>query len=82
LLISGCSLQYRLEYQQEKLTYDELTYLRIAIALFQANPNNNETLTKMYNAIPELKEKIDRTWNRESVKLFDSQLSGAKEIMR
>jgi hypothetical protein len=36
----------------------------------------------MYNAIPELKEKIDRTWNRESVKLFDSQLSGAKEIMR
>jgi hypothetical protein len=54
------------EYQQEKLTYDELTYLRIAIALFKANPDNKDTLTKMYDVIPELQEKVDRMWERES----------------
>jgi hypothetical protein len=54
------------EYQQEKLTYDELTYLRVAIALFKANPDNKDTLTKMYDAIPELQEKVDRMWERES----------------
>jgi hypothetical protein len=54
------------EYQQEKLTYDELTYLRIAIALFKANPDNKDTLAKMYDAIPELQEKVDRMWERES----------------
>jgi hypothetical protein len=52
-------------YQQEKLTYDELTYLRIAIALFKANLDNKDTLTKMYDAIPKLQEKVDRMWERE-----------------
>ena len=56
------------EYQQEKLTYDDLTHLRIAIALFEANPDNKDTLTKMYESIPELKEKINRMWDRESYK--------------
>ena len=51
---------------QEKLNSDELTYLRIAIALFKANPDNKETLTKMYDAIPELQEKVDHMWERES----------------
>jgi hypothetical protein len=55
-------------YQQEKLTYDELTYLRIAIALFKANPDNKDTLTKMYDAIPELQEKVDRMWEKEANK--------------
>jgi hypothetical protein len=54
------------EYQQEKLTYDDLTYLRIAIALFKANLDNKDTLTKMYDAIPELQGKVDRMWERES----------------
>jgi hypothetical protein len=56
----------RQDYQQEKLTSDELTYLRIAIALFKANPDNKDTLTKMYDAIPDLQEKVDRMWERES----------------
>jgi hypothetical protein len=54
------------EYQQEKLTSEELMYLRIAIALFKANLDNKDTLTKMYDAIPELQEKVDRMWERES----------------
>jgi hypothetical protein len=54
------------EYQQEKLTYDDLTHLRIAIALFKANLDNKDTLTKMYDAIPELQEKVDRMWEREA----------------
>jgi hypothetical protein len=58
----------RQDYQQEKLTSDELTYLRIAIALFKANPDNKDTLTKMYDAIPDLQEKVDRMWERESKK--------------
>ena len=54
------------EYHQEKLTYDDLTHLRIAIALFESNPDNKDTLTKMYESIPELKEKINRMWEKES----------------
>jgi hypothetical protein len=53
------------EHHQEKLTSEELTYLRIAIALFKANPDNRDTLTKMYDAIPDLQEKVDRMWERE-----------------
>jgi hypothetical protein len=37
-----------------------------AIALFKANPDNKDTLAKMYDAIPELQEKVDRMWERES----------------
>jgi hypothetical protein len=60
------SLPQGQEYQQEKLTYDDLTHLRIAIALFKANLDNKDTLTKMYDAIPELQKKVDRMWEREA----------------
>jgi hypothetical protein len=36
------------------------------IALFKANPDNKDTLAKMYDAIPELQEKVDRMWEKES----------------
>jgi hypothetical protein len=56
------------EYQQEKLTYDELTCLRIAVAMFEVYTDNKDFFPKIYEAIPYLKLKINRMWEREAKK--------------
>src|SRR5262245_10085595 len=65
----------RHEYQQEKLTYDDLTHLRIAVALFEANLSNKKALTKMYDAVPQLKQKINRMWEGESTHISNGNSS-------
>jgi hypothetical protein len=54
--------------QQEKFTYDELACLRIAVAMFEVYTENKDFFPNEYDAIPDVKVKINRMWKRESNK--------------
>jgi len=51
---------------KEKLTPEDLMYIRVTIAQFQANLENREYMPNTYVAMQELKEKVDRIYRRET----------------
>lgn len=53
------------EYEKEDtLTEEDLMYLRVAIATFQANLDMKSGMPKTYEAMQPLKEKVDRIYYR------------------
>jgi hypothetical protein len=49
---------------EEKLTPEDLMYIRVTIAQFQANLENREYMPNTYVEMQSLKEKIDRIYRR------------------
>ena len=52
------------DHEQEKFTYDELKCLRIAVAMFEVYTENKDFFPKEYEAIPDVKVKIIRMWEK------------------
>ena len=55
--------------QEEKLTAEDLMYLKVAIAVVQSHSELRNDMSKTYVAMEPLKEKIDRMYKAEVNKI-------------